>query len=165
MVPNKIKAFTAFVDGRRIAQIKELTLPKFKIKTEDYRPGGADMPVAVDMGMEAISADMTFEEYDRDALKLVGILPGGDTPVTFRGSIEGDAGTEAVVITMRGMFSETDPGNWKAGDDTSLKLTLALRYYRYEQGGEEIIEIDVENMVRKIGGVDQLAERRAALNI
>lgn len=165
MVPNKIKAFSCFVDGRRIAQIKELTLPKIKVKTEEFRPGGADLPTKVDMGLEALSAEMTFEEYDKDALKLVGVMPGGITPVVFRGSIEGDGDPEAVIITMRGMFADTDPGNWKAGDDSMLKLTLECRYYKYEQGGEEIIEIDIDNTVRSIGGTDQLAARRAALGI
>jgi len=165
MVPNKIKAFSCFVDGRRIAQIKELTLPKIKIKTEEFRPGGADIPVDMDMGMEKLTAEMVFEEYDREALKLVGIHPGGNTPVTFRGSIEGDGDPQGIIITMRGLFTETDPGNWKAGDDNTLTLMLSLRYYRYEQGGEEIYEIDVENTVRKIGGVDQLAARRQLLGV
>ncbi len=165
MVPTKLKAFALFVDGRRIAQIKELTLPKITIKTEEFRPGGADVPVKVDMGMEALASEFTFEEYDRELLKLAGILPGGDTPVVARGSLEGPLGVRAIIATLRGMFSEVDPGSWKAGDDSLLKLKHDARYYRYEDDGQELIEIDIENSIRKIGGTDQLASRRTALGI
>jgi P2 family phage contractile tail tube protein len=40
-----------------------------------------------------------------------------------------------------------------------------LRYYKLSHGGEVIHEIDVPNMVRVVGGVDQLSEIRNALGV
>ena len=42
---------------------------------------------------------------------------------------------------------------------------LAVRYYRFEHGGEVLHEIDVDNMIRIVDGTDRLAEQRAALGI
>ena len=42
---------------------------------------------------------------------------------------------------------------------------LALRYYKLTHGGDVVHEIDIPNMVRTIGGVDQLSAVRSALGI
>jgi len=42
---------------------------------------------------------------------------------------------------------------------------MEVDYYRLEKDGEELWEIDIENGVRVIGGVDQLAELRRAMGI
>jgi uncharacterized protein len=42
---------------------------------------------------------------------------------------------------------------------------VSLRYYREVHGGVDVNEIDVVNMVRKVRGVDQLAEHRANIGL
>ncbi|WP_410541965.1 phage major tail tube protein [Wolbachia endosymbiont (group A) of Portevinia maculata] len=65
MLPKILKNFNVFVDGRGYAgKIDEITLPKLTIKTEEYRAGGMDIPINIDMGMEKLEADFTFAEYD-----------------------------------------------------------------------------------------------------
>ena len=164
MIPKKLKDFTGFLDGLSyLGKAKEITLPKLTEKTEEYRPGGFDAPIEIAMGMEKLETSVNWEEYDKALIKLFG---QAGKAIVWRGSIEADDGsTEAVIVTMRGRSKELDFGNWKAGDDTSLKQTFPLTYYKYEQGGETLIEIDAENSVRIVGGVDQLAERRRNLGI
>ena len=61
MLPKILKNFNAFVDGRGYAgRIDEISLPKLSIKTEEHRAGGMDIPVAIDMGMEKLEAELTF---------------------------------------------------------------------------------------------------------
>jgi P2 family phage contractile tail tube protein len=40
---------------------------------------------------------------------------------------------------------------------------MALRFYKLTHGNETVHEIDIPNMVRTIGGIDQLAAVRGAL--
>ena len=60
---------------------------------------------------------------------------------------------------------ELDSGSWKAGDKATLKCMIAIFYYKLTIDRRELIEIDAENMIRKINGVDQLSSMRQALGV
>lgn len=64
---------------------------------------------------------------------------------------------------LRGRGKGIDHGTWKPGERMPSKIMFSLTYYKLEIDGETEIEIDVEAMIRIIGGGDQLAARRAAL--
>ncbi len=50
MLPKILRNFNVFVDGRGYAgKIDEITLPKLTIKTEEYRAGGMDIPINIDI--------------------------------------------------------------------------------------------------------------------
>ena len=66
---------------------------------------------------------------------------------------------------MRGKIKELDSGTHKPGEAAPLKVSVALTYYKQTHGGTVIHEIDVENMVRTINGVDALASMRKALGL
>ena len=161
------KDINLFVDGRGYAgKVVEFDPPKLTVKTEEFRAGGMDAPAEVDMGMEKLESTLTLADIDRHALKLFGLVKAAFTPVTLRGGQQGPAGeVEAVVHHLRGRFKDVDYGTWKSGETSPVKLMVALRYYKLEIDGETIHEIDVENMVRIIDGVDQMAEMRAALGL
>jgi phage tail tube protein FII len=47
------------------------------------------------------------------------------TPLTIRGAVISDDGTQtAVVVNIQGIVREMDPGNWKPGEKATLKITL-----------------------------------------
>ena len=166
MLPKKLKNFTAFVDGHGyLGRVTEIETPKLSLKMEEYRAGGMDAPVELDMGMEKLETTLTFAEYDDAIFKKFGLTNGNSVPLTLRGVRENDASTDEIIIVLKGGYKELDTGSWKAGDEASLKASVACRYYKLTIGGKTLVEIDVENMVRKIGGVDQLAKQRKALGI
>ena len=66
---------------------------------------------------------------------------------------------------MRGRFSEIDNGTSKSGDDTEQSYTVPLTYYKIIENGKDLVEIDLINSVFIVGGVDRLAEHRAAIGI
>jgi P2 family phage contractile tail tube protein len=166
MIPKILKNFNAFVDGRGYAgKVDEITLPKLTVKTEEHRAGGMDVPVEIDMGMEKLEAEITFAEYDAELFRLFGLVDGNSVSVTLRGAMQAGGEAEPVVVTLRGSFRELDSGNWKAGDKATLKCMMAVRYYRLNINGSDAIEIDAENMIRIIGGEDQMASIRQAIGI
>jgi P2 family phage contractile tail tube protein len=162
-----LKNINLFVDGRGYAgQVEELTPPKLTLKTEEFRAGGMDAPLELTMGMEKLEADFTLISYDRDVLAQFGVAEGFNVPFVMRGALESLDGTvRPVVITLRGKIKELDSGTFKPGEKPSLKVTMALGYYRMEHGSTTVHEIDVENMVRVVNGVDALAQTRAALGL
>ena len=156
-----------FIDGRGYyGKVDEFDPPKLTVKTEEFRAGGMDMPVEVDMGMEKLESTLTLSGTDKEALKLFGLAEGNFVPMTLRGAQRGETGeTESVVHHLRGQIKEVDWGTWKPGEKAPVKLMVAGRYYKLEIAGETVHEIDAENMIRTINGVDQLAEMRQALGI
>ncbi|MBB4266882.1 phage major tail tube protein [Roseospira visakhapatnamensis] len=165
-IAKKLKAFTLFVDGHGYAgRVDELTPPKLTIKAEEYRAGDMDAPLDIDMGQEKLSLEASVGEYDAALWRQWGLSEGHEVAVTLRGSQGHGLAEEPVLLAARGMVTEVDPGGWKPGDANTCKLTMTLAYYRAEIAGSEVIEIDVINGVRGIGGVDVLAARRRNLGL
>ncbi|MBV0900071.1 MAG: phage major tail tube protein [Wolbachia endosymbiont of Fragariocoptes setiger] len=166
MLPKILRSFNVFVDGRGYAgKIDEITLPKLTIKTEEYRAGGMDIPISIDMGMEKLEADFTFAEYDSELFRLFGLIDGSSVSLTLRGGMQGSSNIEAVIINLRGIFKEFDFSSWKPAEKATLKCSVAAHYYKLTISGQELIEIDAENMIRKINGIDQLALLQTVLGI
>jgi P2 family phage contractile tail tube protein len=163
-LPRVIKNFNAFVDGRSyFGKATEATLPQPKIMTEAHRGAGMDGPVGIDMGMEGLSSDITFAEHDRNLLARL----GKQTRFVLRPAMGSatDTGATAVIATIGGLISASETGGLKPGTNATLKMVMDVRYYRLEIDGEEIYEIDLVNAVRRINGVDQLADIRRAMGL
>ena len=167
MIVDVLRNVSLFVDGQGYAGVAEsVTLPKLTVKTEEYRAGGMDAPVELDMGLEKLECDFSLDSIDKDALRMWGLAQGDQPALTFRGAVEDRAGeVKAVVVRTRGQIKEVDYGSWKPGEKATLKFMAAVDYYKLEIDGETIHEIDIENYTRIVNGVDQVAARRAALGL
>lgn len=167
MLDDILKNMALYVDGRGYAgNVETLTLPKLTMKTEEFRNGGMDAPIEVELGMEKLEAEFTLTRFDRETLTLFGLAQGQNIPLTVRGAIESDDGALlSVIVNLQGFVREVDFGSWQPGEKATLKLMVALRYYKLTHGPNVVHEIDIPNMVRKINGVDQLALTRTALGL
>ena len=167
MIVDVLRNIALFVDGRGyLGQATEVSLPKLAVKTEEFRDGGMDAPIEVDMGLEKLECSFSTSSISADLLKAWGLAPGELVPVTFRGVLESEDGTvKAIVARVRGQVKEIDWGAWKPGERAPLKCMVAVRYYELTIDGAQIHEIDVAGMKRVVDGKDRLAEHRAALGI
>lgn len=167
-LPNKLKDFNLFGDGESWqGLIPELTLPELNRKVEEYRAGGMDAAIEIDLGQEKI--EFTW--------KPAGVLPaiythygaaGHDsTQLRFVGSYETDEDGSgvAVEIVVRGRHKTINHGDAKPGDSNSIEVTTACSYYRLSVDGRDKIEIDVPGGVFKVDGEDRLAARRQRLGL
>jgi len=166
MIPKILKNFNLFIDGRGyVGKAEEVNPPKLNIKTEEFRAGGMDSPAMIDMGVEKLEGSFTLLEYDKDVLKQFGLVTGNAVSVTLRGAMQDDTTVSPIIIKLRGMYTEMDMGKFAAGEKGTLQCTIACRYYSLEIDGEKLIEIDIDNMTRVIGGQDKLVDMRKALGI
>ena len=168
MYPQLLTNFVAFADGKGyVGRVPELTLPKMTSKMLEYLAGGMSAAVEIDTGInEKMETTFTLAEYNAAVLSLWGILAGADTQFTFRGSVQAQgADAQAVVATVAGRIKELDPGTWKPNEQIALKVAIATTYFKLNIAGIDVLEIDPVNMVRIVGGVDQLASQRTALGI
>ncbi len=165
--PKVLKNMNLFVDGRGYAgRIDEIELPKLTLKTEEHRAGGMDLPVEIDLGMEKLEATLTLSDYDPELFKLYGLVDNDSIAITVRGAIQAQGDTaKPVVIGMRGGWKELDSGSWKPGDKSTVKIAVIANYYKLSIDGEELIEVDAINLVRKVNGTDQMEAIRSAIGL
>lgn len=164
---NVRKNLNLFVDGKGYAgQIEEFNPPKLNLITEEFRGGGMNTPIEITMGVEKLETDFSLISYDSDVLSLFGVTEGAQIPFVAREALESYDGTVTPVVhTMRGKIKQIDPGTSKAGEKATLKITMALSYYKIDHAGATVQEIDVENMIQSVNGTDALAGIRGALGI
>lgn len=156
-----------FFDGRGYAgQLVEFNAPKLTLKTEEFRGGGMDVPVDIEQGMEKLTTDFSLKCYDRYILSWFGMGEGRQASFVVREALESFNGTtKNVTHTMRGKITEIDPGTSKPGESPEMRVSISLSYYKLEHDGYLVHEIDPENMVRVINGVDLLTQIRDVLGI
>ena len=94
------------------------------------------------------------------------MLDSTRTQITLRGAIQAQGSVaRPVIVNLAGGCKEIEASAWKPGDKSTLTLQVAAHYYKLTVADEELVEIDAVNLVRKVGGVDQMAEIRAAIGV
>lgn len=168
MLPKKLHNFTVYFEGNPLAGIaEEITLPTLERATEDWRGGGMLGPVKLDLGMGALTLDVTMGEHNKAVLAAWGITDASGAGLRFLGAAMADDSTaaDAVEISVRGRLTKFEPGSAKAGELTKPKFEMALTYYRYSVNGEALVEIDLIAGKEVVGGVDRSAEVLRALGL
>lgn len=165
MIPQTLYNMNLFIDGTSFAGVAtQVTPPKLKIKAEEYRGGGMDAPIKMDLGLEALEANFSLCHLAPQALQFFGIADQTIFNGVFRGALRDHKGAvQACILTMRGMLTEVDMGDWKPAEKTESKFTLSCSYYKFELDNVILYEIDPLASVRIINGRDQLTAVRIAL--
>lgn len=161
------KNINLFVDGRGYAgQIEEFNAPVLSKMLEEFRGGGMVGPVKLSMGIEALDASFSLISYSKDIIALWGVVEGAKVTFSAREVLESfDGAVKPVTHTMRGTIVKFDPGSSKPGELQSTTMELSLVYYKLEHSGTVVQEIDLENMVHVVNGVDTLSAQRKALGL
>lgn len=165
-LPRHLRNFNVMIDGFGFAgRADEVTLPTLSLATEEHRAGGMDLPVEVDMGMEMMELSVVISDYDESVISGFGLL-GAGVPLRIMGAIQRQGeDAQAVVVRCLGGLKSREVGTWTNGSKQTTTLTYSLRSYSESINGTEYVNIDAENMVRVINGVDQLASQRAAIGL
>lgn len=152
-------------DGARIGSLLSFTPPAMTAIIGDYKTTWMDVAMPVDTGMEPMQC--TFKTgADLDVLTLFGFMPGRTTRVQARRTYKDSAGGEYTFIDdLEGVIASLEPDeHGKDGQESvGYVITLRLSYYRLTVNGEEIYEIDPQNMIRAIRGVNALQWEKDAL--
>lgn len=164
---NVLKNINAFVNGFGYAgQVADFNPPDLSLVTEDFRAGGMDAAVKLDMGMEALETSFNLLTYAPNALVSFGVAEGNTIPLILRGALESWDGTvTGVVLTMQGKLTKVGRGTWSPGKVAQLNITASLHYYKEVVGSTTVYEIDIPNMKRIVNGTDRLAQIRTALGM
>ena len=150
-----------------VGEATSVTLPKLGRNFEEYRGAGMDRPAKMDMGGTALEMEAGFAAPMRDIIRQFGMTTLDGAALSYVGTYVNDetGGMDTYEVYVRGRHEEIDFGESKPGEKGDFKVKSALVYYKLVVNGVTEIESDVLNMVEIVGGVDRLADRRAALGI
>ncbi len=166
-LPRKLKDLQLFNDGNRyLGDIASVTLPKLTRKFEDWRGGGMDSAVKIDMGGEAMEMEWAMGGPLVDVLRQFANTDIAGAQLRFVGAWQqDDAGdVDRIEIVVRGRHEEIDMGEAKPGEGGEFKVKTAVSYYKLIWNGETVIEADPLGGILIVGGVDRRAAIRSALD-
>ena len=164
MLPRFFKGMSLYLDGENfIGRVEDVKLPDLNIKTDEYKAGGMDAPVDIEMGMEKLDLQFTLAEFTPSVIKQLGALTA-DRQLVLRAALQrqGEAPV-GMSVRVQGALKMIGRDNLKQGEKAGMQCTVNCNSYIETQGSEELVNIDILNYKRAIGGVDQLAGMRALL--
>ena len=169
-LPRKLKHLNLFLDGENwIGVAEEYTPAKLAMKLEAYRGGGMPGAAHINMGLDdgALDTEFTFGGYEAALFKKQHQAKIDGVMLRFAGSFQRDdtAQVSSVEIVQRGRIKEMDNGNYKVGDNSTMKVSMENSYYKVTVDNEVIIEIDTVNMVENVNGEDMMAAHRTAIGL
>jgi uncharacterized protein len=167
-LPNALKNFNLFNEGRSyMGEVEEVKLPKLSRKLEDFRGGGMDGPVGIDLGQEKIELEFTCGGFMEDVFKQYGTTKANGVMLRFAGAYQRDdtGDVKAVEVVVRGRHQEIDPGDGKSGDKGKTSVKSALSYYKLTVDGKELVEIDLLGLIFTVDGKDMLEAQRKAIGL
>jgi P2 family phage contractile tail tube protein len=163
ILPRTIRNFNIYFQDDGWAGIcSEVELPDLEIKSEDFRGGGMDMAVPIDMGMEIPELGFTMEEHAGTIIDKF-----GQSDLIGRFSAAQTNGRDAVrpyQIEFRGAFFQAPLGTVSPGDKSPMKGTIKCTRLVIKLNGAEVAYIDAIEGVRRIGGKDYLKDIKAAIS-
>ncbi|MFN3675424.1 MAG: phage major tail tube protein [Sphingomonas pseudosanguinis] len=164
----KLKQCMMFNEGQAfIGETVSITPPKLVRKLEDYRAGGMDRPIKIDMGGEPLEMEAVYGGPMRPILAQYQMLGVGGVYQRFVGSYQDDgAGSfHKIEMVTRGRHEEIDLGEWKPGEAGEFKVKSQLSYLKITMDDVELCEIDVLGMISRVNGVDMMAPHRSAFGL
>lgn len=169
-LPAKVKHLNFFNEGRSyIGQSESFSRPSLARKLEAWRGGGMSGAAHVDHGLDddALDVEWVVGGYAPQIIRQMGIANVGGVLLRFVGSVQRDdtGAVGALEIVVRGRHSELDTGEYKTGEDSNKTITTKCVYYKETLNGEVLCEIDLINGIEIFGGVDRMAEHRAAIGM
>lgn len=167
-LPKKLKNMNLhYQGGSFLGLVSSCTIPTLARTMEDYRGGGMDGSVAIDMGQEPIDFEWSCGGFMEDVLNDYGVVGVAGVMVRFNGAYQNDqsGGVTAVEMVVNGRHEEIETGEAKPGKDTEFNVKTRCAYFKLTVDGRVKIEIDVLNFIFTVNGVDRLAEQRRALGL
>lgn len=162
-LPSILKHFNFFADGNNyIGIVEEIEPGEIARKMEEYRGGGMNVPIDIDMGLEKLKMSVTMGGFEAEMMRHMGACRHDTLKARFVGSLAADDSCDAVPleIEVNGRLQEVKLPKAKSGEVDKHKYELTLSYLRILHNGTEVCEIDVINMVEKWYGKDRLEEHK-----
>src|SRR5512146_1538436 len=94
-----LRKFIVWADGYgKLGEGENCKLPVPEVNTEDFRGGGMDCPIKVDLGCNPLTMEFKLSSMDPQVYNLWGLYPGQEKQFTIRGALAHQDGSPFTAI-------------------------------------------------------------------
>ena len=156
VIPGKMKRVNLFVSGLGLlGLVKDVKLPSVKTK-KDIING---MPV--DSGLlEPMEFEGTLTDFNADMIKEAAKM--SEASFKVKGDYLSNNKNAKFTATLKGPI-DTDLDSLEEGKVFGQKVKMYVSTYNLNLNGEEVYDIDLQNVIAKIGGKDIYEATRSAV--
>ena len=156
LIPEVINNFNVYNgDAKKMLGISdEIQLPEFTAITSEIKGAGI-------LGAYSAAILGHYEAISQDMMQFT---PGKYHTVTFRANMQStvqktrEKANRGIKIVVGGVVKGFKPGSLKIGDQMSSSITLNVTYFKYEQDGFTIFELDKINPKLVVNDNDLLSD-------
>ena len=159
-----------YIDGESfLGAAQSVTLPEIKSKAMEHKASDAIGTPRLPGAFEAMTTTFKMNGMYEDFHALVA-NPNNMVNIMIRANQKvrnglGNITDEPVMVLLRGWFSSKKAGELKASEPSLPEYVMETFYYQLVVAGVPIEEIDIENSVHRVMGVDTLADYRSNLGL
>lgn len=167
---EQIKNANVYIDGASyLGKVKEVTLPEIKQKMNEQKALGMFGTKKVPAGFEAMEAKLKWAAWLPEIIKKAA-NPFVQVDMQIRGNYEvfGAFGIEAekpAICYLKGTFENIPLGTIQPNEGIEVETSLSVSYIKMVVDGQELFEIDIDNNIYVVDGVDLLQQFRANLGV
>lgn len=156
LIPGKMKRVNLFVSGLGLlGLVKNVKLPSVKTK-KDVING-----IHVDSGLlEPMEFECELTDFNEAMLKEASKL--SEATLKVKGDYIKNNVNAKFTATLGGSL-DVDMDSLEDGKEFAQKVKMYVNVYNLELDGEEIYDIDLQNVIAKIGGKDIYESTRSAV--
>lgn len=172
IIPERIQGFTAYLAGtdQILGEVASVDLPELSYMAETVNGAG----IAGEYESPTIGqfSSFTITIHWRTLSKnIYTVLQNGAVDLDLRGAVQsydssvGAYSSEAVRMSVRGPAKTTGLGSLATSNADGCTTEIEVFRIKIWQDGKESLEIDKQNYICVIDGVDILAQTRAAMGM
>ncbi|MBS7186959.1 MAG: phage major tail tube protein [Clostridium sp.] len=165
LIPEVINNFNVYNgDAKKMLGIsEEIQLPEFTAITSEIKGAGilGAYSAAILGHYEDTDIEIPYKAISQDMMQFT---PGKYHTVTFRANMQStvqktrEKANRGIKIVVGGVVKGFKPGSLKIGDQMSSSITLNVTYFKYEQDGFTIFELDKINPKLVVNDNDLLSD-------
>lgn len=159
-----LQMFRTFIEDAVFLGTSKVTLPKLDFITDTMTGDGIlGEKEVVAVGQTKV-IKVVIELTNLDERGFVLLNPKG-VNLTFRGAKQGDLGVIPYKVCIKGKLTSMELGDFETAKKMGSKIEVVTDYLSVDINSINVLEIDKDNSVFKVNGVDMLAEFKVALAI
>ncbi|MFM2590040.1 phage major tail tube protein [Vibrio sp. TBV020] len=165
--PKVLADYVWYQDGRgMLGLVPKVKLPPLNQVVEEYIAGGMVGAIKLDMGVvETEDLEVTIAEPNAETIKLFGLTNGQEKQFVFRSALQSSMGVEKFVVKVTGRVIGLDMGELERKKVAEMPCKITWTTYSIEQGGAELVYIDLLSGINRVGGVNLREGINSALGI
>ncbi len=168
IVPEKGINFKVYLEGHELLGLAEGTIPQLEAMTSEVKGAGISGAIeSIVLGhFNSTTLSLTWRSVTDAFMKLAAHKTH---EIELYSSIQmydaglGEYGSIPLYVFLKADTKNFQPGNLVVGDNMDTQCEFEVRYMKVYLNNKERIEMDKENMIYKVDGVDYTAKVRADL--